>query len=67
MNKRSCESINRKNKRNTEVVYLHEESLPKLSLYMLTNVMLIKTKHVHQAVLWLCLGFTPPLSSVHMN
>ena len=28
--------------RNTKVVYLHEESLPNLSLYMLINVMLIK-------------------------
>ena len=28
--------------RNTKVVYLHEESLPNLSLYMLINTMLIK-------------------------
>ena len=26
-----------------------------------------KKKHVHQIVLWLCLGFTLPLSTVHMN
>ena len=64
--KRSCENINKKNIRNIKVVYLHEESLPNLSLYMLINVMLIK-KHVHQTVLWLCLGFTLPLSTAHMN
>ena len=39
---------------------------PNLSLYMLINVMLIK-KYVLQTVLWLCLGFTLPLSTVHMN
>ena len=39
---------------------------PNLSLHMLINVMLIK-KHVLQTVLWLCLGFTLPLSTVHMN
>ena len=38
------------NIRNTKVAYLHEESLPNLSLYMVINVMLIK-KHVHQIVL----------------
>ena len=26
-----------------------------------------KKKHVHQTVLWLCLGFTLPLSTVHMS
>ena len=26
-----------------------------------------KEKHVHQTVLWLCLGFTLPLLTVHMN
>ena len=46
------------------VVYLHEESLPNLSLYMLINAMLIKKKHVHQTVLWLGVGFTLPLSTV---
>ena len=40
--KRSCENINKKNIRNTKAVYLHEESLPNLSLYMLINVLLIK-------------------------
>ena len=30
------------NIRNTKVVYLHEEPLPNLSLYMLINAMLIK-------------------------
>ena len=39
---------------------------PNLSLHMLINVMLIK-KHVLQTVLWLCLGFTLSLSTVHMN
>ena len=39
---------------------------PNLSLHMLINVMLIK-KHVLQTVLRLCLGFTLPLSTVHMN
>ena len=34
--------MNKKNIRNTKVVYLHEEPLPNLSLYMLINVMLIK-------------------------
>ena len=40
---------------------------PNLSLYMLINVMLIKNKHVHQTVLWLFLGFTLLLSTVHIN
>ena len=66
MIKRPCENINKKNIRNTKVVYLHEESLPNLTLYMLINVMLIQ-EHVHQTVLWLCLGFTLPLLTVHMN
>ena len=26
-----------------------------------------KKKHVHQTVSWLCIGFTLPLSTVHMN
>ena len=26
-----------------------------------------KKKHVQQTVLWLCLGFTLPMSTVHMN
>ena len=52
----------------SKLVYLHEESLSNLSLYMLINIMLInKKKHVHQTVLWLCLGFMLPLSTVHMN
>ena len=58
--------ISTKRTRNTKVVYLHEESLPNLSLYMLINVILIK-KHVPQTVLWICLSFTLPLSTVHMN
>ena len=53
------------NIRYTMVVYLHGESLPNLSLYMLKNVMLIKKTCT--AVLWLCLGFTLPPSTVHMN
>ena len=42
--KRSFENFNKKNIRNTKVVYLHEESLPNLSLHMLVNVMLIEKK-----------------------
>ena len=34
--------MNKKNIRNTKVVYLHEEPLPNLSLHMLINVMLFK-------------------------
>ena len=66
--KRSCENISKKNIRNTKILYLHEESLANLRLYLLLliNVMLIK-KHVYQTILWLSLGFTLPLSTVHMN
>ena len=40
--KRSCENINKRDIRNTKVVYLHEETLPNLSLDMFINGMIIK-------------------------
>ena len=76
--KRSCEKINKKNIRNTKVVYLHEESLV-LLLYSPLHAMscfivirkqfcaMWKKQHVQQTVSWLCLGLSLPLSTVHMN
>ena len=63
---------------NTKIVYLHEESLVLLldSPPHATSCFIVirkqfctmwKKQHVQQTVLWLCLGFTLPLSTVHMN
>ena len=70
--------ISTKRTRNTKVVYLHEESLALLldSPLHATSCFIVirkqfcamwKKQHVQQTVLWLCLGFTLPLSTVHMN
>ena len=65
--------ISTKRTRNTKVVYLHEESLALLldSPLHATSCFIVirkqfcamwKKQHVQQTVLWLCLGFTLPLS-----
>ena len=63
---------------NTKVVYIHEESFVLLldsPLNIMSYFIVIrkqffamwKKQHVQKRVLWLCLGFTPPLSTVHLN
>ena len=76
--KRPYDNINKKNIRNTKVVYLHEASLLFLldSPFHATSCCTVvrkqfcamwKKQHVQQPVLWFCLGFTLPLSTMHMN
>ena len=57
--KSPCENINKKNIRNTKVIYIHGESL-----ILLLDTWHGQKKHGHQTGLWVCLDFTLPLSNV---
>ena len=70
--------ISTKRTRNTKAVYLHEESLFLLldspfhtpsccTVVRKQFCAMWKKQHVQQAVLWLYLGFTLPLPTMHMN
>ena len=70
--------ISTKRTKNTKVVYLHEESLVLLLDHPLhaTSCFIVirkqfcamwKKQHAPQTVMWLCLGLTLPLSTVHMK
>ena len=57
------------------MVYQHEESLVLLfdsplhatSCFRKQSCAMWKKQHIQQTVLWLCLDFKLPLSTVHMN